>query len=98
MLDEFYPRVLQWCTADDIPDDVVNIDICKSYPNILLNNTQPIPIYTIHEVIKPFNCRNDLKLCGEFYIDETVLNNYGTPLILEAGFYIFRQSDFTFGR
>lgn len=87
MLDDFYPRALQWCTTDDIPDDVVNIDICKSYPNIILNNTQPIPVYTIHDVIEPFNCRNDLKLCGEFYIDETVLNNYGTPIILEAGFY-----------
>ena len=55
MLDEFYPRAVQRRTPDDIPDDVVNIDICKSYPNILLNNTQPIPIYTIHDVIKPFN-------------------------------------------
>ena len=87
MLDDFYPRALQWCTPDDIPDGVVNIDIRKSYPSILLNNTQPIPVYTIHDVIEPFNCKNDLKLCGEFYIDETVLNNYGTPLIIEAGFY-----------
>ena len=86
MLDEFYPIALQWCTPDDIPEDVVNIDICKSYPNILLNNTQTIPIYTIHDVIEPFNCTSDLNLCGEFYINETVLNKYGTPLILEAGF------------
>ena len=87
MLDDFYPRALQWCTTNDIPHDVVNIDICKSYPNILLNNTQPIPVYTIHDVIEPFNCKNNLKLCGEFYIDETILNNYGTPLKIEAGFY-----------
>ena len=87
MLDEFYPRTLQWCTPDDIPEDVVNIDICKSYPNILLKNTQPIPIYTIHDVIEPFNCKSDLNLCGELYINETVLKNYSTPLILEAGFY-----------
>ena len=39
MLDDFYPRALQWCSTDDMPDDVVNIDICKSYPNILLHNT-----------------------------------------------------------
>ena len=44
-------------------------------------------MYTIHDVIEPFECKNDLKLCGEFYIDETILNNYGTPLIIEAGFY-----------
>ena len=87
MLDEFYPRALQWCTTDDIPDDVVNIDISKSYPNILLNNTQPIPLYSIHHVIEPFNCKSDLRKCGEFYIDETVLHNYGTPLKIEAGFY-----------
>ena len=45
MLDDYYPRA-QWCSTDDIPDDVINIDICKSYPNILLNNTQEIPIYS----------------------------------------------------
>ena len=52
MLDDFYPKALQWCITEDIPDDVVSIDISKSYPNILLNNTSPIPIYTIHEVIE----------------------------------------------
>ena len=44
MLDDFYPRALQWCTTEDIPEEVINIDICKSYPSILLNNTQPIPV------------------------------------------------------
>lgn len=87
MLDDFYPRALQWCTTDDIPDDVVSIDIAKCYPSILLNNTQPIPIYTVHDTIEPFNCKSDLNLCGEFYIDETVLNNYGNPIRIEAGFY-----------
>ena len=86
ILDEFYPRALQWCSTDDIPDDV-NIDICKSYPNILLNNTQEIPIYSIHETIEQFNCKSDLRLCGEFYIDETILNNYKSPIKIEAGFY-----------
>ena len=28
-----------------------------------------------------------MRQCGEFYIDETILNNYGTPLKIEAGFY-----------
>lgn len=88
MLDDFYPRALQWCTAEDIPDDgVVSIDIAKCYPSILLNNVHEIPIYTIHNVVEPFNCKSDLKLCGEFYIDETVLDNYDTPIKLEAGFY-----------
>jgi len=87
MLDDFYPRALQWCTTDDIPDDVVSIDIAKCYPSILLNNTQPIPLYTIHDVIEPFQCKSELNLCGEFYINETVLNNYGNPIKIEAGFY-----------
>ena len=87
MLDEYYPRALQWCSTDDIPDDVLNIDISKSYPNFLLNNTQEIPIYSIHDTIEPFNCKSDLILCGEFYIDETILYNYKTPIKIEAGFY-----------
>ena len=28
MLDEYYPRALQWCSTEEIPDDVVGIDIC----------------------------------------------------------------------
>ena len=54
MLDDYYPRALQWCTAEEIPDDIISIDISKSYPNILLNNVSPIPIYSIHDVIEPF--------------------------------------------
>ena len=87
MLDDFYPRALQWCRTDDIPDDVVSIDIAKCYPSILFNNRHEIPIYSIHDVIEPFNCKSDLNLCGEFYIDETVLDNYGSPIKIEAGFY-----------
>ena len=87
MLDDFYPRALQWCTTEDIPDDVVNIDISKSYPNVLLNNGTAIPVYSIHDVVEPFNCKSDLRKCGEFYIEETILYNYGTPLKIEAGFY-----------
>ena len=87
MLDDFYPRALQWCTTDDIPDNVVSIDIAKCYPSILLKNNHPIPLYTIHNVIEPFGCKSDLKQCGEFYINETVLNNYSNPIKIEAGFY-----------
>ena len=87
MLDDYYPRALQWCTVDDIPEDVVSIDICKCYPSILLNNQDPIPVYSIHDVIEPFNGINDLQKCGEFYIDETVLHNYSNPIQIEAGFY-----------
>ena len=84
---DFYPRALQWCTTDDVPENVVNIDICKSYPSVLLRNTSPIPVYTIHNKIEPFNCKSDLRQCGEFYIDDTTLDNYGAPIRLEAGFY-----------
>ena len=87
MLDDFYPRALQWCTTDNIPENVVSIDISKCYPSILLKNNQEIPIYTIHSVIEPFGCKSDLRLCGEFYIDETVLNNFSNPIKIEAGFY-----------
>ena len=86
-LDEYYPRTLQWCHTEDIPDDVVSIDISKCYPSILLNNNSEIPIYTIHDVIEPFGCKSDLRKCGEFYIDETILYNYGNPIMIEAGFY-----------
>ena len=86
-LDEYYPRALQWCTTEDVPEDVVSIDISKCYPSILLNNCIEIPIYTIHDVIEPFYCKSDLRQCGEFYIDETVLYNYGNPIKIEAGFY-----------
>ena len=87
MLDDYHPRALQWCTFDDIPDDVVSIDIAKCYPSILLNNKHEIPLYSIHDVFEPFNCKNDLRNCGEFYIDETVLENYSNPIKIEAGFY-----------
>ena len=87
MLDDFYPRALQWCTTDDIPDDVVSIDIAKCYPSILLNNNHEIPVYSIHDVVEPFNCKSDLTHCGEFYIDETVLDIYSNPIKIEAGFY-----------
>lgn len=79
MLDVYYPKALQWCSIEDVPEDIVSIDISKSYPSILLNNTSPIPVYNIHNVVEPFNCKNDLRQCGEFYINETTLDNYGSP-------------------
>ena len=87
MLDEYYPRAFQWCTTDDIPEDVISIDIAKCYPSILLNNKHEIPIYSIHDVIEPFDSKDDLKKCGEYYIDETVLDIYSNPIKIEAGFY-----------
>lgn len=33
ILDEFYPRALQWCSTEKQTDDLVNIDICKCYPH-----------------------------------------------------------------
>ena len=76
MLNDFYPRALQWCSTVDIPDNVVNVDIYKSYPNVLLNNTHPLPLKSIHDVVEKFNCKSDLNQCGEFYIDETVMVRY----------------------
>lgn len=75
--DDYYPRALQLCSTEEKPDNLVNIDISKCYPSILLNNTHPIPVYTIHDIIEPFSCRND----------ETVIESFGYPVKTEAGFY-----------
>ena len=87
ILDDYYPRALQWCTTDEIPEDVVSIDISKSYPSILINNNSPIPVYSIHDEIVPFNGINDLNEYGEFYLIETILDNFGKTIKIEAGFY-----------
>ena len=47
----------------------------------------PMPIHDIHDVIEKFNCKSDLRQTGKFYIDETILNNCGLPIKIEAGFY-----------
>ena len=52
------------------------ITICMVYPNVLLNNTHPLPLKSIHDVVEKFNCKSDLNQCGEFYIDETVMVRY----------------------
>ena len=87
MLDDYYPKALQWCTMDDIPEDIVSIDICKCYPSILLHNEQPIPVFSIHNTVEPFESVNDLKQCGFIYVDETIINHYSSPIKIEAGFY-----------
>ena len=67
MLDEYHPRALQWCTTENLKhDEIVSFDICYSYPAVLLSNNRPIPIYSIHDVIVPFECRSDLRRSGEF--------------------------------
>ena len=43
MLDDFYPRALQWCSKEEQPDNLFNIHICKCYPSVLPNNNTPIP-------------------------------------------------------
>lgn len=47
MLDNMYPKAIRWCSFDDKPDGLVNIDICKQFPSILIQNGQTVPIYTI---------------------------------------------------
>lgn len=87
VLDDFYPRALQWCSTDQQPLDLVNIDISKCYSSILINNKAPIPIYTIHDIIEPFTHRSQLDKVGEFYIDEYVIQGFGAEIKIEAGFY-----------
>lgn len=66
---------------------MVNIDICKCYPSVLLNNNTPIPVYSIHYTITPFTHVSQLGLCGEFYIDETEIKVFRATIKIEAGFY-----------
>lgn len=78
---------LQWCSTDDQPDNLVSLDISKCYPSILINNKEPIPLYTIHDIIEPFTQQHQLNYYGEFYIDEFIINQFGTDIKIEAGFY-----------
>ena len=61
VLDDFYPRALQWCSTDPAPDNLVSLDISKCYPSILIDNESPIPLYTIHDIIKPLLSRWGIK-------------------------------------
>ena len=75
------------CSTEQQPIDLVSIDISKCYPSILINKTRPIPVYIIHGKIGPFTHQCQLDKCGEFYMDETVNNNFRVSLKIEAGFY-----------
>ena len=39
ILDRYYPIALQWCSFDDKPEGLVNIDICKQFPSILIKKS-----------------------------------------------------------
>ena len=85
VLDDFYPKALQWCSTGDQPDNLVSLDISKCYPSILINNTEPIPLYTIHDIIEPFTQKHQLNYYGEFYIDEFRIKQFGADIKIEAG-------------
>lgn len=87
VLGDFYPKALQWCSTDDQPDNLVSLDLSKCYPSILINSTDPIPLYTIHDIIEPFTHKHQLDYYGEFYIDEFIINQFGADIKIEAGFY-----------
>lgn len=105
ILDNMYPKAIQWCSFDDQPEGLVNIDICKQFPSILIQNGQTIPIYTIHDHIEKFEGKqemdNDIGIYypelnnnGEFYINEFTIKTFGCQLRFEAGFYHVSLIDF----
>ena len=87
-LDDFHLRTLQWCSTDPRPENLTSLDISKCYPSILIDNKHPIPLYTIHDVIEPFNGAFDSKnMLGKYYRDEYVFDRMGDGIEIEAGFY-----------
>ena len=84
------PRALQWCSTQPQPQNLVSLDICKCYPSILINNKEPIPLYTIHDIIRPFSEHDLTYNYGEYYIDEYVFNSWAKGIKIEAGFYTKR--------
>ena len=63
----------------------MSLDISKCYPSILIDNESPIPLYSIHDIIEPFN---GVFKTGEYYIDEFVIGKQlGKGVKIEAGFY-----------
>ena len=85
VLDDFYPRALQWCSTDPATDNLLSLDISKCYFSILIDNESLIPLYTIHDIIKPFD---GVFRIGEYYIDEYVINKrLGKGIKIEDGFY-----------
>lgn len=87
VLDDFDPKALQWCSTEDQPHNLVSLDVSKCYPSILINNTEPIPLYTIHDIIEPFTHKHQLNYYGEFYINEFIIKRFGADIKFEAGFY-----------
>ena len=85
VLDDSYPRALQWCASEELPEFVTSLDICKCYPSILINNTESIPFYTIHDVILSYD--NNELVPGEYYIDEYQIPMGDSDVGIEAGFY-----------
>lgn len=39
LLNKCWMTFIQWCSTDDIPYNLVIVDISNSYPNVLLNDT-----------------------------------------------------------
>ena len=89
VLDDIYPRALQWCTRGEVPEFIASLDISKWYPSILINNTESIPLYTINDVILPYN--NNELVPGEYYIDEYDIPIGNDDIQIEAGFYSRRM-------
>ena len=85
VLDDFYPRALQWCTSEELPEFVTLLDICKCYPSILINNTESIPLYTINDVTLSYD--NNELVPGEYYIDEYQIPMGDSDVGIEARFY-----------
>lgn len=86
VLDQFFPKALQWCSSGEIPENCVNIDISKCYSTILIDNNMKILIYTIFDDIRKFN-DNYVHEEGEFYIDEIEIEKFGQIIKIENGFY-----------
>ena len=89
VLDDFYPRALQWCTREEVPEFVTSLDISKCYPSILINNTESIPLYTRNDDILPYN--NNELVPSEYYIDEYEIPIGDDDIKIEAGFYSRRM-------
>ena len=87
-LDKFKPCALYYCYTECFDEDESygHFDICKKYPNVLINNSKPIPLYSIHDYTETFNGIDDFEKNGEFYVDEVVLDKYGCDLRIEARF------------
>ena len=105
ILDDYYPKAIQWCSFEDQPNNLVNTDICKQFPSILVHNGITIPIYTIRDCVEKFTGKqemdNDIGLyCpelnnnGEFYINEYTIKYFDVRLKIEAGFYHVSLIDF----